>query len=222
MMSTAPFEPGEAAAPSVSRRARRMRQAPRRAGNRNEAALLEVARELLLKGEFQQTPIREIAQQAGISRQSFYFYYQSKEELLAQLVTETIYRAQWWREGFSDADWSDPAGAIRRVIAASVDNWREQREVLGAASEMAPRAPVILDHWREVAEDSADFLADKLCAATRIDALRDRTEAWHTLMVLTWMLERNCYMQMMHGTDESDAALSERISAIYIRTFGLE
>jgi AcrR family transcriptional regulator len=221
-MSAGPPEPGDSAAPTLNRRARRMRQAPRRAGHRNEAALLEEARQLVLSGKFQETPIREIAEQAGISRQSFYFYYQSKEELLAQLVTETILRAQAWREGFSDADWSDPAAAIRRIMTVSVNNWREQSAVLGAASEMAPRAPVILEHWREVGENSADFLADKLCVVTTNDDLRDRDAAWNMLMVMMWMLERNCYMHMVHGSDESDAALAERLSMIYIRTFGLE
>jgi TetR/AcrR family transcriptional regulator, ethionamide resistance regulator len=221
-MTAGPPDPAGAAAPTLSRRARRMREAPRRAGDRNEAALLEAARELLLEGKFQNTPIREIAQQAGISRQGFYFYYQSKGELLAQLVTETLYGAQSWRESFSDADWSDPAGAIRRIMAASVSNWREQREVLGAASEMAPLEPVILEHWRAVAEESADFLADMIVASTTIDGLRDRDAARRMLVTLVWMLERNCYVHMVHGSDESDAALSERLSDIFIRALGLE
>jgi AcrR family transcriptional regulator len=221
-MTAGPPDPPGAAAPTLSRRARRMREAPRRAGDRNEAALLEAARELLLEGEFQDTPIRQIAKQAGISRQGFYFYYQSKEELLAQLVTETLYGAQTWRESFSDADRSDPAGEIRRIMAASVTNWRENREVLRAASEMAPRAPVILEHWTAVAEESADFLADMIVASTTIDGLRDRDAARRMLLTLVWMLERNCYMHMVHGSDESDAALSERLSDIFIRALGLE
>jgi AcrR family transcriptional regulator len=199
-----------------------MQEAPRRAGDRNEAALLEAARDLLLEGEFQNTPIRQIAKQAGISRQGFYFYYQSKDELLAQLVTETLYGAQTWREGFADAQWGEPAAAIRRVMAASVTNWREQREVLGAASEMAARAPVILEHWQAVAEESADFLADMVVASTTIDELRDRDAARRMLVTLVWMLERNCYMHMVHGSDETDDALSERLSVIFIRALGLE
>jgi AcrR family transcriptional regulator len=199
-----------------------MAEASRQAGDLNEAALIEAARELLLKGEFQATPIRRIAEQAGISRQGFYFYYQSKAELLAQLVTETLYAAQGWRDSFSDADWTDPAGAIRRIMTASVTNWREHREVLGAASEMAPRAPVIFEHWKAVAEGTADFLTDMLVATTTIAALRDRDEARRMFVTLVWMLERNCYMHMIHGSDESDAALSERLSVIFIRALGLE
>jgi AcrR family transcriptional regulator len=221
-MNAGPPEATGTAAPTLSRRARRMREAPRRAGDRNEAALLEAARDLLLKGEFQNTPIRQIAKQAGISRQGFYFYYQSKDELLAQLVTETLYGGQVWRESFSDADWSDPAGAIRRIMAASVTTWRKHREVLGAASEMAPRAPVILEHWTAVAEESADFLVDMVVSATSIDALRDREAARRMFVMLVWMLERNCYMHMVHGSDESDVALSERLSDIFIRALGLE
>ena len=221
-MSAGAPDPAVAAAPTLSRRARRMREAPRRAGDRNDAALLEAASDLLLKGEFQRTPIREIAKQAGISRQGFYFYYESKDELLAQLVTETLYGAQTWRESFSDAHWGEPAGAIRRIIAASVTNWREHREVLGAASEMAPRAPVILDHWKAVAEESADFIADIVVASTSFDELRDRDAARRMFVTLVWMLERNCYMHMVHGSDESDATLSERLSVIFIRALGLD
>jgi AcrR family transcriptional regulator len=221
-MSAGPPEPTGAAAPTVSRRARRMREAPRRAGDRNEAALLDAARDLLLEGAFQDTPIRQIAERAGISRQGFYFYYQSKGELLAQLVTETLYGGMVWREGFSDADRSDPAGAIRDVLASSVANWRRHREVLGAASEMAPREPVILEHWRAVGEEVSDFLADMVVSSTSIEALRDPDEARRMFMTLVWMLERNCYMHMVHGSDESDAALSERLSDIFIRALGLE
>jgi len=199
-----------------------MQDAPRRAGDRNEAALLEAARDLLRAGEFQATPIRQIAKQAGISRQGFYFYYKSKGELLAQLVTETLYGGQVWRETFSDADLNDPAGAIRRVLEASVTTWREQRAVLGAASEMAPSEPVILEHWTAVAEEVADFLADMVVASTSIEALRDRDAARRMFVTLVWMLERNCYMHMVHGSDESDAALAERLGDIYIRALGLE
>jgi AcrR family transcriptional regulator len=221
-VNAGPPDRAGAGAPTVSRRARRIREAPRRAGDRNEAALLEAARDLLLKGEFRQTPIREIVEQAGISRQGFYFYYQSKDELLAQLVTETLYRGQVWRD-FANSDWSDPAGTIRRVIAASVATWREQRAVLGAASEMAPRAPVILEHWRAVAEESGDFLADMIVASTSIEELRDSEAARRMFVTLVWMLERNCYIHMVHGSDvDSDAALSKRLSDIFIRALGLD
>jgi AcrR family transcriptional regulator len=206
---------------AVSRRARRQREAPRRAGDRNELALLDVARTLLQKDEFAATPIRQIAEQAKISRQGFYFYFQSKGELLAQLVTETLYGAQVWRESFSVSDPIGAANVIRRIMATSVSNWREHRKVLSAASEMAPSAPVIREHWVEIAEDCAEFIADMVVASTEIEALRDREAARRMLVTLMWLLERNCYMHMVRGSDDSDAELSERLSQIWIRALGL-
>ena len=87
---------------------------------------------------------------------------------------------------------------------------------------MSPRAPVIREHWAAVGEDSADFLADRIVDHTTIDALRDRDAARRMFVTLVWMLERNCYMHMVHGSDESDAALAERLSDIFIRALGLE
>jgi AcrR family transcriptional regulator len=210
-----------AAIPPVSRRARRQREAPGRAGDRNEAALLDVARALLQEGAFDAAPIRQIAERAKISRQGFYFYFQSKDELLAQLVTETLHGGQVWRGSFIASGPVDPVGLVRRILAASVANWREHRQVLGAASEMAPSAPVIREHWREVAEESAELLADMVVASTEIDALRDREAAKRMLMTLVWLLERNCYMHMVRGDEDTDAELSERLSDIWIRALGL-
>ena len=40
-------------------------------------------------------------------------------------------------------------------------------------------------------------------------------------VTLVWMLERTCYMHMVHGSDESDAVLAARLSDIFIRALGL-
>ena len=109
---------------------------------------------------------------------------------------------------------------MRRIMASSVANWSEHRDVLRAASEMAARAPVIREHWAAVAEDSADFIADMIVSSTNIEALRDRDAARRMMVTLVWMLERNCYMHSVYG-NESDAALSERLSDICIRALGL-
>jgi AcrR family transcriptional regulator len=216
--------PGEATA--FSRRARRIREArtaPFAAGDRNEAALLEAARALLLSGEFRTTPIREIAKAAGISRQGFYFYFKSKEELAAELVTEMLYRSQTWRATFYDDDRLSPADALRRVMTASVYGWRDNHVVLGAAIEMAARAPVITEHWIAVAEESADFLADLVVSETKIEALRERDAARRTIVSVIWALERSCYMHFVRGTDDdSDEALADRLTRILSAAVGFD
>jgi AcrR family transcriptional regulator len=221
-MATLPPERSEPPSPPISRRARRTQEAPRRVGDVNEAALLEAARDLVLGGEFQQTPIRQIAERAGISRQTFYFYYQSKDDLLAQLVSETLYASQLWRATLYEHDWKDPAEAVRRQIEASVSVWRDNRELLGAANDMAPRAPAVRAQWIAIAEDSADFIADLVVSSTKIEALRDRDAARHMIVTIIWMIERNCYMHFVHGSDNDDEALIQRLSEIYVRAVGFD
>ena len=221
-MAAMPPERPNGVTPTVSRRTRRMREAPRRAGDLKEAALLDVARDLVQRGEFQTTPIGQIAKRAGVSRQGFYFYYQSKDELLAQLVTETLYSSMMWRETFYDEDWSDPAETLRRLVASTVAMWRDNREVLCAAVEVAPRSDPVQAHWSSAVEETSDFLAGMVVTSTKIEALRDPDTARRTMASLIWMIERNCYMHVFCGSDESDGELAERIGDLWVRGLGFE
>jgi AcrR family transcriptional regulator len=205
----------------VSRRARRSREAPRRAGDAREAALLDVAHALVEAGEFQAASIGQIAKRAGISRQGFYFYYQSKDELLAQLVTETLYSSQMWRETLYDWDASDPSAAIRALVASTVAMWREHRAVLCAAIELAPRSEPVAAQWSAAVEETADFLVDLAVSATTIESLRDPDTARKTIASLIWMIERTSYMHVFRPSDESDAELAERISELWLRGLGV-
>jgi hypothetical protein len=137
-------------------------------------------------------------------------------------VTETPYDGQVWRESLYDSDWTDPANTMRRIMASSVATWSKHRQVLRTASEMAARAPVIREQWAAAAEESADSIADMIVASTTIEALRDHDAARRMMVTLVWMLERNCYMHSVYENDESDAALSLRLSDICIRALGLE
>jgi AcrR family transcriptional regulator len=211
-----------AAGVPLSRRARRARDAPRRAGDDREAALLAVADELVRSGAFQQTPIGEIAARAGLSRPGFYFYYQSKDELLAQLVTETLYRAMDWREDMYASD-GEPRELTRRQVARTVSMWRSFPEVLCAAVDLAPRLPAVFEHWTAAVEETADFNVKLIVSATHISGLRDPDRARETMATLIWMMERNCYMHIVHGASPAeDEALAERLTSVVVRALGYD
>jgi len=221
-MAVVPPDRSGTEAPTVSRRARRMREAPRRAGDVNEGLLLDAARDLVLSGEFHDTPIGQIAQRAGISRQSFYFYYQSKEELLAQLVTETLYAGQPWRETLYDHDASDPPGVIRAVVWGTIAMWQRSPEILRGAVELGPRAPAVWSHWQAAVEETAGFFSDLIVTSTRHEELRDPEAARQMMVSLIWTLERNCYMHVTTPGVDTDDTLGARLSDILIRALGLE
>jgi len=59
-------------------------------GDRRERALLDAAARLLQAGTFAEVSVAGIASEADISRASFYFYFASKQALLASLLDEAV------------------------------------------------------------------------------------------------------------------------------------
>ena len=95
--------------------------------------------------------------------------------------------------------------------------------MLSAAVEAGPRSPVVLKRWVAIADETANSLVDLIVTSTAIEALRDPDAARTMMVTLIWMIERNCYLHAVHGTDEDGgAALAERLSAICIRALAFQ
>ena len=101
-------------APSAPRR-----RAPRK-GDLTEQAILDTAQRLLAERPLSEIAIDELARGAGISRPSFYFYFESREGILRALaarITDELYRSSevWLRRVHES-----PADAVRRAIGANL------------------------------------------------------------------------------------------------------
>ncbi|NMO51670.1 TetR/AcrR family transcriptional regulator [Actinoplanes sp. TBRC 11911] len=98
------------------------RRAPTK-GDQREQALLDAARALFQEKSIGKVTIDELATAVGIARSGFYFYFESKQALLAALCDQSI--------GENDeemAEWLDSDGhdrdALRRGLRRSLDRWR--------------------------------------------------------------------------------------------------
>ena len=126
--------------PGASRPSRR-RSASK--GDRREQAILDTARRLLQTRPLSALTIDEIAGGAGISRSSFYFYFDGKAAVLAALLEDLA--AELAEE---NSPWLDGVGpdepALRAAIAHSVDLWRTAggllRQALAASGPGDPLA----------------------------------------------------------------------------------
>ncbi|MBX6765234.1 MAG: TetR/AcrR family transcriptional regulator, partial [Rubrobacteraceae bacterium] len=103
-------------------------------GDLREEALLGTLERLLAEKPLERIEVGELARGAGISRPTFYFYFESKEAALARLaalVREEMYEA-------ADAEPEeglDPLEDIRMRIEATARLWREWGHVLRAAAQ---------------------------------------------------------------------------------------
>ncbi|MBT0768469.1 TetR/AcrR family transcriptional regulator [Kineosporia sp. J2-2] len=102
--------------------ASRSRRPPTK-GDQRERALIDAARTILREKSIGQVTIDELASTAGIARSGFYFYFESKQSLLAALIDQEIAvadaeTAEWLASDGLDRD------ALRRCLSAGLARWK--------------------------------------------------------------------------------------------------
>src|SRR3954454_20950954 len=118
-----------------------------RKGDQTEQAILDTAERLLAERPLASIGIDELAGGAGISRPSFYFYFESREAVLrtlAERITDALYRSSeaWLRR--SD---ESPEAAIRRTLEANLALWREHSAILRATLQARETDPQLRRLW---------------------------------------------------------------------------
>ncbi|GIH28662.1 HTH-type transcriptional regulator EthR [Acrocarpospora phusangensis] len=112
-------------------------------GDQRERALLEAARALFREKPFSQVTIDELANAAGIARSGFYFYFESKQAVLAALCEEVIGQndqdmAEWLASDGLDRE------ALRQGLAGALGRWRvDGRWLREALANPDPGAEVL-------------------------------------------------------------------------------
>ena len=199
--------PGAAAVRSASRRnfstwcrffsalchsgvvAAKRRDAPSK-GDQREQAILDAAEALLERERAEPMTVESIAKGAGILRGSLYFYFGSKQEVLAALVARTV--AQLYLDDQS----TDPGAPVRDIVRRAVENtartWREHGTVMRAAVEFSAEVPEIARLWQATIANNTAAMARVLVAAG-LSEQDGPTGAAALAHALCWMTERNFY-----------------------------
>ncbi|WP_286144125.1 TetR/AcrR family transcriptional regulator [Mycobacterium sp. D16R24] len=155
----------------MSRPARR--RLPNRTARRNDTlAALAVAAASCADGNqssFANLTVDRLARHAGISRASFYIYFEDKAELVRAWNRDLderahIVLAQWWPAG------PPTPSAIRQMLNQLTDIYSGNRVVLNAIHEMTAHDPLL----RQTRADS--FAA--ICGALRQHIVRGQQEGW--------------------------------------------
>jgi AcrR family transcriptional regulator len=133
-----------------------------RKGDLTEGAILDTAARLLADRSMASIGIDELAAGAGISRPSFYFYFESREAVLralAERMSDELYRSSevWLRR--SD---ESPAPAIRRAIEANLALWRQYGPVLRATVHARDTDREMGGFWDDVARRFVDATAEQI------------------------------------------------------------
>jgi AcrR family transcriptional regulator len=187
-MSTSP-RPGQPA-----RRRQGRRAAAREGGGPDlREAILAATTGLLTDHDFGDLAVSDILAAAGVSRGTFYFYFDSKHDVLAELVRRAVAQGH-----AAAAPWlanpADPAAALRAGITAGAGLWRSSAPVLRAIVENWRADPRLTALWLEQMQTFTDATVAQLSADPRVLPRLRGEDIPALASALTWLGERLYYL----------------------------
>ncbi|MDP9164891.1 MAG: TetR/AcrR family transcriptional regulator [Actinomycetota bacterium] len=186
--------------PSVTRRPQAKRQERR---EQIERSLLDATERLMGDGaSFTELSVDRLASEAGISRASFYIYFEDKGHLLRRLAAQVFddlaaAGERWWSVA-SRRSSADALAALTGIVAS----YRRHQPLLVALNEMAGYDAAVGATYRDILGGIATRLASVIRDGQDDGSIRRELSADSAASTLTWMVERTC-QQNLPGTPES-------------------
>jgi AcrR family transcriptional regulator len=175
--------------------------------------LLAAVEKLAADGEsYANVTIERLATTAGLSRATFYIYFEGKGDLLrawfGEALRELAAACASWLEvgpGSSQAD-------VRAALARIIDSYRARSALMAAVSDEGTQDSSLRDQLSEA--------IDRSTAALRSQIERGQQEGWidpdllpvETAAWAIWMLERGLTQVVPHATDDKVAALVDTLA----------
>ena len=193
-----------------------------RAARRGEIGrrLLVAVEKLLADGEsFTEVSVERLVTEAGISRSTFYVYFEDKGDLLqaltADVMTEVIDAARGWWELPPEAERADVEAAMRGFVAAYCGNMTLMAAVVEASSYDAR----VRERFGELIQLARGEVASHIAEGQRRGFVRRDVDAEPVAGWLTWMAERGLYQLVRFADDEATVErLTRALSAIVWNT----
>jgi len=180
-------------APHARRRqGRRAARADERGATLRQAILDATAR-LLADRSFGDLAVSDILTAAGVSRGTFYFYFDSKHDVLAELVRRAVAQGHQ-----AAAPWlahpDDPAAALRTGTTAGAELWRASAPILRAIVDNWRTDPRLTALWLEQMQSFTDATIAQITADPRALRELNGVDIPALASALTWLGERLYYL----------------------------
>ncbi|GAA4199727.1 TetR/AcrR family transcriptional regulator [Microbispora amethystogenes] len=180
----------------------RSRRTTERKGDIRERAILDACEALLAQKGYDAMTVGDVAQGAGITRGALYFYFGSKQEVVAALVARTV--EHLWERSRVTAQTEEPRQAIAAAMRRTVELWNEHGLVFRTAIDLSLTVPEIGELWSH----TADLFITAITAVLERAGVQAGTAPDHASAMaraLCWMIERTFY----HASQESREELQK-------------
>ncbi|MBV9351522.1 MAG: TetR/AcrR family transcriptional regulator [Mycobacterium sp.] len=109
--------------------------ASKRRGDRQRQAILQAVRELLEEKPFAELSVSTISDRAGVARSGFYFYFDSKYSVLAQILAEATHELEELTQYFAPRGPDEsPAAFAKRMVGSAAAVYAHNDPVMSACN----------------------------------------------------------------------------------------
>lgn len=148
---------------------------PRRRGDRQRHAIVTAVRELLEEKPFAELSVSSISDRAGVARSGFYFYFDSKYAVLAQILAEAAAELDEITGDFAPrGDGESPADFAKRMVGSAAAVYAHHDPVMSActiARSTDAEIRDILDGFSEAVIDQIVGIVEPEIAAGTADPI---------------------------------------------------
>ncbi len=148
---------------------------PRRRGDRQRHAIVAAVRELLQEKPFAELSVSSISDRAGVARSGFYFYFDSKYAVLAQILGEVAAELEELTGDFAPRGAHEsPAEFAKRMVGSAAAVYAHNDPVMSACtSARSTDAEIrdILDGFNEAVIDQIVAIVEPEIAAGTADPI---------------------------------------------------
>lgn len=206
--------------PSVTR-SKRATRSERRIANRQ--SLMAATERLLADAPYTAISVEQIIREAGISRSTFYTYFEDKAELLSALaediISELMAAAQAWWSLPANATRDDLFGAMRSIT----ETFLPHQHVWLALAETASYDPGAGARHRALIGETVERVAEHIADGQRNDYVHPELDAEPVAAWLTAMTERGLTQIVAPAAPEQVdrlvASLTDIVwNVLYVRT----
>jgi AcrR family transcriptional regulator len=166
--------------------------------------LLQIVEEILAGGEtYADVSVERLITEAGMSRSTFYVYFEDKGALLLALAEDVVQQlvvtaGEWWSLPH-DVD----RQTLEKTLQGIAATYLQHAPMWAALIDGAAYDPRVRESFRQVVDGSAKGLEQHIRAGQRAGAVRPDLDPPRTAAWLTWMTERGLY-QLLPGASAAE------------------
>ncbi|MFJ8111663.1 TetR/AcrR family transcriptional regulator [Streptomyces sp. NPDC096132] len=184
-----------------------------------EQLLLAAMGRLMGEGQtFTELSVDRLASEAGMSRATFYLYFEDKSHLLrsliAQVFAEIVETSRTWWDEFEHHDLADFHTSMSGLIAT----YRKHQSLVTAVVEVATYDPEVDQAYRGLMESIQDTTQGFIERGKTEGSVSESLPAKETAAALTWMAERTVHQMARVTSSDHDDRLARALAHIYWNT----